>query len=127
VLAAIRTLTDGELWCVFGCGGDRDTSKRPAMGAAAGRADHVVVTDDNPRSEDPNEIVAAILTGLGEHRSVVVEHDRGAAIALAVAKARPEDVVLVAGRGHERMQLRQSAALEFDDRACVVELLGARA
>jgi len=123
-LAAVRYLVSGELWCVFGCGGDRDTSKRPAMGAAAGRADHVILTDDNPRSEDPDEIVAAIAAGLGEHRDVVIEHDRGAAISRAVSRARAGDVVLVAGRGHERIQLRRDTQVAFDDRKCVAELLG---
>lgn len=118
-LGNLRELCTGELWCVFGCGGDRDSSKRPAMGAAAGRAEHVVVTDDNPRSEDPGQIVAAIMTGLGEHRSAIVEHDRGAAIEYAISNARAGDVVLVAGRGHERLQQRRGGAVEFDDRRFV--------
>jgi UDP-N-acetylmuramoyl-L-alanyl-D-glutamate--2,6-diaminopimelate ligase len=96
------------------------------MGAAAGRADHIVVTDDNPRTEDPGEIVAGIIAGLGEHPSVVVEHDRAAAIALAVSRARAGDVVLVAGRGHEQVQQRRDAAVAFDDRAFVRRLLGQR-
>jgi UDP-N-acetylmuramoyl-L-alanyl-D-glutamate--2,6-diaminopimelate ligase len=108
---------------VFGCGGDRDTSKRAAMGAAAGRADHVVLTDDNPRSEDPAEIVAGILAGLGEHSDVVVEHDRATAIRYAVSQARAGDVVLVAGRGHERRQLRNDSHVAFDDREFVARVL----
>ncbi len=125
-LAAVAELCEGELWCVFGCGGDRDPSKRPAMGVAAGRADHVVLTDDNPRSEDPAEIIAGIGTGLGEHPSVVVEHDRASAIELAVSRARVGDVVLVAGRGHERVQQRRDTAVAFDDRECVLRLLEQR-
>ena len=124
-LSAVHEHASGELWCVFGCGGDRDASKRPAMGAAAGRADHVVLTDDNPRSENPDEIVAAIAAGLGEHRDVVIEHDRGAAISRAVSRARAGDVILVAGRGHERMQLRRDEDVAFDDREFVAGLLGA--
>ncbi|HMB72749.1 MAG TPA: UDP-N-acetylmuramoyl-L-alanyl-D-glutamate--2,6-diaminopimelate ligase [Gammaproteobacteria bacterium] len=126
VLTTLRGLCTGELWCVFGCGGDRDTSKRAAMGAAAGRADHVIITDDNPRSEDPEEIVAGIVAGLGEHRNVVIEHDRAAAIGQAISQARGGDVVLVAGRGHERLQLRRDGAIELDDRQCVVDRLGLR-
>jgi UDP-N-acetylmuramoyl-L-alanyl-D-glutamate--2,6-diaminopimelate ligase len=125
-LAAIASLSDGELWCVFGSGGDRDPSKRPAMGAAAGRAEHVVLTDDNPRTEDPAEIVAGIVAGLGEHPSVAVEHNRAAAIAYAVSRARAGDIVLVAGRGHERVQQRRDGAVALDDRECVRRLLGER-
>lgn len=125
-LSAIAELSDGELWCVFGCGGDRDPSKRPAMGVAAGRADHIVLTDDNPRTEDPAEIIAGIGAGLVEHPSVVVEHDRAAAIELAVSHARAGDVVLVAGRGHERVQQRRDAVVAFDDRDCVQQLLRER-
>jgi len=127
VLATLVPLTDGQLWCVFGCGGDRDPSKRPAMGAAAGRADHIVLTDDNPRSEDPAAIVSGIGAGLAEHPSVVVEHDRAAAIALAIAHARVGDVVLIAGRGHERVQQRRNESIELDDRDCVRQVLGDKA
>ena len=123
-LSTVAQLTDGEVWCVFGCGGDRDPSKRPAMGVAAGRADHVVLTDDNPRSEDPTEIVAGIGAGLVEHADVTVEHDRARAIEIAVSQARAGDVVLVAGRGHERVQQRRDTAVAFDDRECVRNLLG---
>jgi UDP-N-acetylmuramoyl-L-alanyl-D-glutamate--2,6-diaminopimelate ligase len=122
-LASVRELCTGELWCVFGCGGDRDASKRPAMGAAAGRADHVILTDDNPRSENPADIVAAIAVGLGEHPGVVIEHDRAAAITRAISEAGAGDVVLVAGRGHERLQQRRDAAVVFDDRECVQRVL----
>jgi UDP-N-acetylmuramoyl-L-alanyl-D-glutamate--2,6-diaminopimelate ligase len=122
-LSTVAQLTDGEVWCVFGCGGDRDPSKRPVMGVAAGRADHVVLTDDNPRSEDPAEIVAGIGAGLVEHADVTVEHDRARAIEIAVSQARAGDVVLVAGRGHERVQQRRDTAVAFDDRECVRSLL----
>ena len=123
VLATLRELAPGRLICVFGCGGDRDASKRAAMGAAAGRADFVVLTDDNPRGENPGEIIAGIMVGLSEHADVVVEHDRGRAIDLAIESSAAGDVVLIAGRGHERLQLRRGAAVEFDDRDRVAQTL----
>jgi UDP-N-acetylmuramoyl-L-alanyl-D-glutamate--2,6-diaminopimelate ligase len=127
VLATLEKVTERELWCVFGCGGDRDRGKRALMGAAAaGRADHIVVTDDNPRSEDPAAIVAAILAGVGAHPDVTVIHDRRAAIRHALERAQPGDVVLVAGKGHEIEQLVGGAKLPFDDRAVALELLGGR-
>lgn len=127
VLATLRLAAAGEVWCVFGCGGDRDAAKRPAMGRIAAAADHVVLTDDNPRSEDPEAIIAAIRAGLSGHGSVQVEHDRHAAIALAIAAAHPGDVVLVAGRGAERRQLFASQAVDFDDRDVVASILERRA
>jgi len=109
VLQALRTtLKEGQrLFCVFGCGGDRDSGKRPLMGAiAAKRADRVWVTNDNPRSESPTVILAAIEEGLRsvESASWVVEADRATAIAQAIAAARAGDVVLIAGKGHEPYQ-----------------------
>jgi UDP-N-acetylmuramoyl-L-alanyl-D-glutamate--2,6-diaminopimelate ligase len=107
-LDALQPLTrarGGQLWCVFGCGGDRDRTKRPLMGAVAGaHADRVVVTSDNPRSESPDAIISQILLGLGGVNDLSVEPDRARAIAQTLAQAAPEDVVLLAGKGHEEYQ-----------------------
>jgi UDP-N-acetylmuramoyl-L-alanyl-D-glutamate--2,6-diaminopimelate ligase len=124
-LETLRPLTSGRLIVVLGAGGDRDAGKRPLMGriAAAG-ADVLVVTDDNPRSEDPAAIRAAILHGIGEPSATVLEiGDRRAAIAEAVSLARPGDVVLVAGKGHETGQDVAGVVHPFDDRAVVREEL----
>ena len=118
VLETVRALADGDVWCVFGCGGERDRGKRAPMGAIAAEwADHVVVTDDNPRGEDPAAIVSEILAGVGAHPSVVVEHDRAKAIRRAVRGARPGDVVLIAGKGHETTQRLGAHVRAFSDRA----------
>ena len=125
VLTTLEDAATGELWCVFGCGGDRDRGKRPMMGAvAADLADRIVLTDDNPRSEDPARIVADIRAGLHDHPRVSVIHDRRAAIASAIERAGAGDVVLVAGKGHEAEQLVGSERRAFSDRAVVAELLG---
>ncbi|PRY73550.1 UDP-N-acetylmuramoyl-L-alanyl-D-glutamate--2,6-diaminopimelate ligase [Halomonas ventosae] len=111
---------DGRLWCLFGCGGDRDTGKRPLMAAAARqRADRLVVTDDNPRGEDPAAIRAQILAGLeAPGRDGVLElAGRGAAIARALAEAGPDDVVLIAGKGHEDYQEVKGVRHPFSDLA----------
>ena len=122
VLAALRPLVTGEVVTVFGCGGDRDRAKRPAMGRAASEgSDRVVVTSDNPRSEDPASILADILPGVVG--PAVVEPDRGAAIALAVRTARPGDLVLIAGKGHETYQITGDEARPFDDRAVAAAAL----
>jgi UDP-N-acetylmuramoyl-L-alanyl-D-glutamate--2,6-diaminopimelate ligase len=124
--AAREVAAGGRVLLVFGAGGDRDRSKRPAMGEVAARAaDRVVVTSDNPRSERPDAIIDAIVSGMHERSNVVVEPDRRAAIALALAEARPGDVVVVAGKGHEATQTVGDAVLPFDDRAVVRELLTA--
>jgi UDP-N-acetylmuramoyl-L-alanyl-D-glutamate--2,6-diaminopimelate ligase len=116
---------DGELAVVFGCGGDRDVAKRPLMGEVAARlADQVVVTSDNPRSEDPLAIIAAIRDGIPADAPVQVEPDRGRAIALAVGAAPPGGVVLVAGKGHETTQVIGADVLPFDDRVVAREALG---
>jgi UDP-N-acetylmuramoyl-L-alanyl-D-glutamate--2,6-diaminopimelate ligase len=109
---------------VFGCGGDRDRGKRPLMGAvAAERADRIVLTDDNPRTEDPAAIVSEIRAGLGRHPRVDVIHDRRAALQAAIERARPGDVVLVAGKGHESEQVIGNERRAFSDRAAVAEIL----
>jgi len=115
VLRAARGLTDGRLHVVFGCGGDRDRGKRPMMGEIAKRlADRVIVTSDNPRSEDPDAIIDEILAGSGTE----VEHDvdRRNAIAAAIASAGAGDVVVIAGKGHEQGQeFEGGRKLPFDD------------
>jgi UDP-N-acetylmuramoyl-L-alanyl-D-glutamate--2,6-diaminopimelate ligase len=121
----LRPLTRGRLLVVLGAGGDRDPGKRPVMGeiAAAG-ADVLVVTDDNPRSEDPATIRKAILAGTAGGRAEVLEiGDRRAAIAEAVRRARPGDVVLVAGKGHETGQEVAGVVHPFDDREVAREVL----
>jgi UDP-N-acetylmuramoyl-L-alanyl-D-glutamate--2,6-diaminopimelate ligase len=116
VLQTLRRLSRGRLVCVFGAGGDRDRGKRPLMGAAvAGLADEAFVTSDNPRTEDPSQIVADILPGLSG--AYTVEIDRAKAIRLAMESCGPDDVVLIAGKGHETYQVLGSRRLPFDDRA----------
>lgn len=117
-LRAVREFTARELTVVFGCGGDRDPGKRPRMGrVAAALADRVVVTSDNPRSEDPRAILDAVAEGLaGATVPVTLEVDRARAIRLALESARPGDTVLIAGKGHETVQVIGDAALPFDDR-----------
>jgi UDP-N-acetylmuramoyl-L-alanyl-D-glutamate--2,6-diaminopimelate ligase len=126
VLAAARHLTDGRLHVVFGCGGDRDRGKRPLMGEIAARlADRVIVTSDNPRSEEPEAIITEILTGID--RPVEHEVDRRVAISGAVAQAGPGDVVVIAGKGHEQGQeFADGQKLPFDDVTVAQEALRAR-
>ncbi|MCU1501996.1 MAG: murE [Ilumatobacteraceae bacterium] len=119
----------GAVIVVFGCGGDRDRAKRPEMGAVAARlADRVVLTSDNPRSEDPAAIIGAILDGVppGYRDRVVIEPDRRLAIAAALRTARPGDVVVIAGKGHEATQVVGDQVVSFDDRVVARELLEAR-
>lgn len=117
LLQAARGLTPGKVWVMFGCGGDRDAGKRPIMGGLAARlADGVIVTDDNPRSEDPAAIRAAILKGMSGHSTPVREvPDRAAAIAAALKGAQPGDAVLLAGKGHETVQIIGHQRHPFDD------------
>ena len=117
----------GQLWCVFGCGGDRDPSKRPMMGAVAEKlAQQVVVTSDNPRTEKPESIVSQILLGLSHQNSVHVQVDRAQAIAQAVAQAQAQDVILVAGKGHEPYQDVAGIKHPFSDRAVAQSALAQR-
>jgi UDP-N-acetylmuramoyl-L-alanyl-D-glutamate--2,6-diaminopimelate ligase len=125
--ARLATGDRGRVLCVFGCGGDRDPTKRAPMGwAASSVADVVVVTSDNPRSEDPDAIIAAVVDGATGGAQVVAEPDRRAAIAAAFARASAGDVVVIAGKGHEQGQTIGTTVLPFDDREVAVELLSSR-
>ena len=126
-LMALREHCRGELWCVFGCGGDRDAGKRPLMGAVADElADQIIVTDDNPRSENPESIARAIVQGI-KSRTPRVIHDRSDAIATALRQARPADVVLIAGKGHEDYQIYGATRRSFSDRREAQRYLGVAA
>ena len=121
VLKSAREITpkDGNLICLFGCGGDRDATKRPKMGAIAEHlADKIIITSDNPRSEDPQIIITDIIAGLKSvnTENVIVEPDRGAAIALLKTIANNNDVVVIAGKGHEDYQILKDKTIHFDDR-----------
>ncbi len=121
VLKSAREITpeDGKLICLFGCGGDRDATKRPKMGAIAQKlADKIVITSDNPRSEDPQVIITDIIAGLKsvDTENVIVEPDRGSAIALLKTIANNNDVVVIAGKGHEDYQILKDRTIHFDDR-----------
>jgi UDP-N-acetylmuramoyl-L-alanyl-D-glutamate--2,6-diaminopimelate ligase len=119
-LRAARLHCRGQLRVVFGCGGDRDTGKRPLMGRiAAELADDIILTDDNPRSEDPARIVADIVAGVARRAPLVIEHDRALAIRIALQRSGPEDVVLIAGKGHEDYQIYGSVRRAFRDQAVV--------
>jgi UDP-N-acetylmuramoyl-L-alanyl-D-glutamate--2,6-diaminopimelate ligase len=125
-LQTLRIQARGKLSCVFGCGGDRDAGKRSEMGRIAGAlADSVVVTNDNPRSENPYAIIAAISEGMT--REFSMETDRAKAIALAVMRANKGDVVLVAGKGHEDYQEIQGIRYPFSDAEWVLNALKKRA
>jgi UDP-N-acetylmuramoyl-L-alanyl-D-glutamate--2,6-diaminopimelate ligase len=124
-LEAARLHCQGQLWCVFGCGGDRDKGKRPLMGGIAEQfADRVVITDDNPRTEEPRAIINDILTGLLDAGQALVIHGRAEAVTSAIMQAQAQDVVLVAGKGHEDYQLVGNRRLDYSDRTTVARLLG---
>jgi UDP-N-acetylmuramyl tripeptide synthase len=115
-LRPVARARGGRLWCVFGCGGNRDAAKRPMMGAIAAKlADRVVLTSDNPRNEAPGFILAQILAGITGHDEVDVIEDRREAIGHALAEAAPADVVLLAGKGHEATQEIAGTLREFSD------------
>ncbi len=118
LLRAAKPLTQGQLWCVFGCGGDRDRTKRPQMGQiAANLADQVVVTSDNPRTEDPQQILDDILAGIDQTAiAPYVEPDRQAAIHHTIRSAQAGDIVVIAGKGHEDYQILGTTKIHFDDR-----------
>ena len=113
-LTALAAHCRGQLWCVFGCGGDRDKGKRPQMGAVADRcADQVVLTSDNPRSEDPAAIMSDAQQGMSGTETAI--EDRAAAIAFAIANAAATDVILIAGKGHESYQVVAERRVPFSD------------
>ena len=127
-LRAARKHCRGRLWCVFGCGGDRDPGKRPMMGAIAGElADEIILTDDNPRTEDPARIIDQIAAGIDDGVPVRRIPERARAIATALAEATAADIVLIAGKGHEEQQTYGTIAHPFSDRAEVARILGAQA
>lgn len=136
VLVAARRHCTGKLWCVFGCGGDRDRGKRPQMGAVAARlADVVVVTDDNPRTEDPAQIIADIVSGMGNENQSdahgTVKHfahpGRADAVQWTLTQAQVGDVVVCAGKGHENYQIIGRKTHAYDERQWVQDILGGRA
>jgi UDP-N-acetylmuramoyl-L-alanyl-D-glutamate--2,6-diaminopimelate ligase len=119
--------SNGKVITIFGCGGDRDRAKRPLMGEAAGRgSDFVIITSDNPRSEDPLAIVNDAKPGVEKTKTeFVVERDRRKAIDLALHRARPGDIILIAGKGHEKTQTTREGFFPFDDAQVARELLNA--
>jgi UDP-N-acetylmuramoyl-L-alanyl-D-glutamate--2,6-diaminopimelate ligase len=126
-LNALREHCRGTLWCVFGCGGDRDPGKRPLMGAVADElADQIIVTDDNPRSENPRSITRGITAGIKSHAARVI-NDRSEAIAIALTEAAAGDMVLIAGKGHEDYQIYGDVRRSFSDRTEALKHLGAAA
>ena len=131
LMAVCRSMRDhfsGDVWCVFGCGGDRDRSKRPLMAKVAETyADKIIVTTDNPRHEDPQSIIDEVLTGFSSLDNVEVILDRRQAIDIAISNALPGDVVLLAGKGHETSQIVGDVHIAFDDRRVARELLSGRA
>jgi len=125
VLRAVRALTERKVITVFGCGGDRDKTKRARMAAVSEKlSDISIVTSDNPRTENPNTIIAGILKGFSRKAAPLIEPDRAAAIKLAIEKANPGDVVLIAGKGHEDYQIIGSQKHHFSDFETATELLG---
>jgi len=119
-LQVLRAHCRGKLICVFGCGGDRDSGKRPQMGAVAQRwSDHIILTNDNPRSEDPQQIISDIQAGTVASADVRVEMDRAKAIECALELAQAPDIVLIAGKGHEDYQLIGFVKHHFSDREIV--------
>ena len=122
-LLSLREITRGKLKCVFGCGGDRDRDKRSLMGAIAERlADDVIITDDNPRTEAPEQITNQIAAGM--KRPPTIEHDRRQAIGLAITESQADDVVLIAGKGHETVQIYADKTHPFSDREAAESILG---
>lgn len=124
LLENLRPLTAGRLITVFGCGGDRDTFKRPLMASSAtSLSDLTVITSDNPRSEDPQKIISDILTGCKEGADVIIEPDRREAIEIAIGQAQGGDIVVIAGKGHEDYQKLNTGIIDFDDREVAREVL----
>ena len=129
VLKTAREITpkNGKLICIFGCGGDRDATKRPKMGAIADKfSDKIIITSDNPRSEDPQQIISDILTGIQSinPQRIFVEEDRGVAISMIKKIAQENDVVMLAGKGHEDYQILNDKTIHFDDREEALKVFG---
>ncbi|MBR2219718.1 MAG: UDP-N-acetylmuramyl-tripeptide synthetase, partial [Phascolarctobacterium sp.] len=125
VLKTARSITKGKLWAIFGCGGDRDNKKRPIMGGIAlDLADKVVVTSDNPRTEEPEKIIDQIFVALQDvpaGKEVYRISDRREAIEYVLANAEADDVIMIAGKGHENYQILKDRTIHFDDREVVLE------
>ncbi len=124
-LQALRVHCEGQLWSIIGCGGDRDAGKRPMMAEIAERlGDKVVLTDDNPRSESPGSIIKDMLAGLSKPADAVIEHDRFQALTYALENASAQDIILLAGKGHEDYQIRNGETIYYSDRESAMQLLG---
>lgn len=124
-LQALRVHCEGKLWCIFGCGGDRDTGKRPMMASVAEQqADVIILSDDNPRSEDPSAITNDMLAGLNHAGSVQVIHDRFEACQFALSQVNESDIILLAGKGHEDYQVLADKTVHYSDRETAQTLLG---
>ncbi|MDG3089062.1 UDP-N-acetylmuramoyl-L-alanyl-D-glutamate--2,6-diaminopimelate ligase [Vibrio hannami] len=124
-LSALRVHCNGQLWAIFGCGGDRDSGKRPMMaGIAEALADRVILTDDNPRSEDAALIVKDMLAGMNEADKAVIRHDRYEALLYAAERAGNEDIILLAGKGHEDYQVLNGETIHYSDRESAMKILG---
>ena len=115
-VASARALATGRVIIVFGAGGDRDSGKRPLMGEAAASADLLYVTSDNPRTEDPAKILDEVIAGISERSTVHSVIDRSEAISAAISNALPDDIVVIAGKGHENYQIMGTTRTDFDDR-----------
>lgn len=124
VLKSLKTESQSRLWCIFGCGGNRDKTKRPIMGhIAETEADYVVVTDDNPRHEKSEDIINDILVGIKEPQKIVVKPHRAQAIAYALHQAKPDDIILIAGKGHENYQIIGDNVTFFSDEKTVDDII----
>lgn len=123
-LNALRVHCEGQLWAIFGCGGDRDKGKRPMMADIGERlADRVILTDDNPRSESPAEIVQDMLVGMQQPELSVVEHNRFEALQFALSHSKADDIILLAGKGHEDYQVMATETIHYSDRESAIQLL----
>ncbi len=119
----LREITDKDIWLVFGCGGDRDSAKRPLMGAVAeAHADHIILTNDNPRTESPEQIIAHIRAGMRKGTEQVIM-DRREAIKEVCRKATPGDIILIAGKGHETYQEINRVFIDYDERVITREIV----
>ena len=124
VLESISDFAEGKIIVVFGCGGDRDSQKRPLMGSiAANFSDHIFITSDNPRTENPNQIINDILSGIKNKNNINVEINRYSAIEKAINLAKSDDTILIAGKGHENYQILKNKTIEFDDKKVASDIL----